>query len=98
MEKRGRGWGLRGRGSGADNIHQGLSFLTSSPGSFRWRRVWFFFHAFLKFLLLSVDLRRGGSRGRVQGVRTPPPPEMTCGFLIQLVFCKKILCGLLVLK
>ena len=32
---------------------------------------------------------RGGSRGRVQGVRTPPPPEMTCGFLIQLVFFKK---------
>ena len=32
-------------------------------------------------------LGRGGSRGRVQGVR--PPPEMTCGFLIQLVFCKK---------
>ena len=31
---------------------------------------------------------RGGSRGRVQGVRTRPP-EMTCGFLIQLVFCKK---------
>ena len=30
---------------------------------------------------------RGGSRGRVQGVR--PPPEMTCGFLIHLVFCKK---------
>ena len=32
--------------------------------------------------------RRGGSRGRVQGVCTPPP-EMTCGFLIQLVFCQK---------
>ena len=32
---------------------------------------------------------RGGSRGRVQAVRTPPPPEMTCGFLIQLVFCQK---------
>ena len=32
---------------------------------------------------------RGGSRGKVQGVRTPPP-QMTCGFLIQLVFCKKI--------
>ena len=34
---------------------------------------------------------RGGSRGRVQGVRTPPPPtpEMTCGSLIQLVFCQK---------
>ena len=33
----------------------------------------------------------GGSWGRVQGVRTPnpPPPEMTCCFLIQLVFCKK---------
>ena len=22
-------------------------------------------------------------------MRTPPPPEMTCGFLIQLVFCQK---------
>ena len=31
----------------------------------------------------------GGSRGRVQGVRIPPPPGMTCGFLIQLVFCQK---------
>ena len=43
---------------------------------------------------------RGGSRGRVQGVRNPPPhpPGMTCGFLIQLVFCPKKLCGLLVLK
>ena len=41
---------------------------------------------------------RGGSRGRVQEVRIPPPPKMTCGFLIQLVFCKKKLCGLLVLK
>ena len=30
---------------------------------------------------------RGASRGRVQGMRTPP--EMTCGFLMQLVFCKK---------
>ena len=30
---------------------------------------------------------RGGSMGRVQGLRTPP--EMTCGFPIQLVFCKK---------
>ena len=40
---------------------------------------------------------KGGSRGRVQGVRTPPP-EVTCGFLIQLVFCQKKNCGLLVLK
>ena len=44
----------------------------------------------------SFDIRlhlRGGSRGRVQGLRTPPPPsppaEMTCSFLIQLVFCQK---------
>ena len=38
---------------------------------------------------------RGRSRRRVQGVHTPPPPEMICGFLIQLVFCqkKKKLCG-----
>ena len=40
----------------------------------------------------GVDLG-GGCRG------CAPPPEMTCGFLIQLVFCKKKkLCGLLVLK
>ena len=27
--------------------------------------------------------------GGCQGCATPPPPEMTCGFLIHLVFCKK---------
>ena len=48
--------------------------------------------------LLALGKHRGGSRGRVQGMRTPPLPEMTCGFLIQLVFCKKKLCGLLVLN
>ena len=49
------------------------------------------------FLLIQWAFCNGGSRGRVQGVRTPH--EMTCGFLIQLVFCKKKkLCGLLVLK
>ena len=32
---------------------------------------------------------RGGSRGEGAGGAHPPPPEMTCGFLIQLVFCKK---------
>ena len=58
----------------------------------------FFFLTFLYFLLIfpadfnRVDKKelqtRGGSRGRVQGVRTPPL-EMTCGFLIQLVFCQK---------
>ena len=33
----------------------------------------------------------GGGGGGGPGGRTPPPPtpEMTCGFLIQLVFCKK---------
>ena len=40
----------------------------------------------VKFMKSSRS--RGGSRGRVQGVRTPPP-EMTCDFLIQLVFCEK---------
>ena len=29
----------------------------------------------------------GGCRGCAPP--SPPPPEMTCGFLIQLVFCKK---------
>ena len=38
--------------------------------------------------LMELNIFRGGSRGRVQEVRTPPP-EMTCGFLIQLVFGKK---------
>ena len=36
-----------------------------------------------------LDEYRGGSRGWVLGVRTLPPPEMTCGFLIQPVLCKK---------
>ena len=47
---------------------------------------------------INFSNRRGGSRGRVQGGE--PPPEMTCGFLIQLVFCKKKKKpgGLLVLK
>ena len=27
--------------------------------------------------------------GGCSGYAPPPPPEMTCGFLIQLVFCKK---------
>ena len=38
---------------------------------------------------LNSMIYRGGSRGRVQGVRTPTPPEMTYGFLIQLVLCEK---------
>ena len=31
----------------------------------------------------------GGLGGGWRGSATPPPPEMTCGFLIQLVFRKK---------
>ena len=27
--------------------------------------------------------------GGCRGCAPPPPPEMTCGFLTQLVFCKK---------
>ena len=42
------------------------------------------------------------AQGRIQGEGAggahPPPPEMTCGFLRQLIFCKNIyiyICGLL---
>ena len=61
---------------------------TLTKGSNYMARFWYF------------GLYRGASRGRVQAVRTPSSrPEMTCGFLIHLVFCqKKKLCGLLVLK
>ena len=41
---------------------------------------------------------RGRSRGRVQGVHTPPPPEMTCSFLIQLVFMTALLTVSLTVK
>ena len=37
-------------------------------------------------VLRSSSCYRGGSRGKV---RTPPTPEMTFGFLVHLVFCKK---------
>ena len=48
------------------------------------------FANFTRLTAVKYLICRGGSRGRVQGVRTPSPPlEMTCGFLIQLVFCKK---------
>ena len=47
----------------------------------------------IEHVMPGADLG-GGCRGCA-----PPLPEMTCGFLIQLVFCKKKkLCGLLVLK
>ena len=44
----------------------------------------------LSFEVINKRPLRGGSRGRVHGVHIPPPfAEMTCGFRIQLVFCKK---------
>ena len=51
------------------------------------------FKSFLAEQKAAMLLSRGGSRVRVQGVRTPPPPrpEMTCKK-------KKRLCALLVLK
>ena len=51
-------------------------------------RPWTVFCSVVKNALLAAHfLSRGGSRGRVQGC-AHPPPEMTLGFLIQLVFCK----------
>ena len=45
----------------------------------------------------SFDLETGADLGG--GCRgCAPSPEITCGFLTQLVFCKKKNCGLLVLK
>ena len=40
--------------------------------------------AFKQVMTTAADLG-GGCRG----CAPPPLPEMTCGFLIQLVFCKK---------
>ena len=37
----------------------------------------------------ALKIYRGGSRGGCRGCAPPPPPEMTFGFLIQLVFCEK---------
>ena len=41
---------------------------------------------------------RGGSRGRVQGVRTPPPRDDLLFSNTTGILQKKKLCGLLVLK
>ena len=37
----------------------------------------------------ALKIYRGGSRGGCRGCAPPPPPEMTFGFLIQLIFCEK---------
>ena len=41
---------------------------------------------------------QGRILGEGAGDAHPPPPKMTCGYLMQLVFCKKKVCGSLVLK
>ena len=46
---------------------------------------------FVEKISWFVRVNRIGSRGRVQGVH-PPSPEMTCHFLIKLVFCKICIC------
>ena len=38
-----------------------------------------------KQVMITGAVLGGGCRG----CAPPPPPEMTCGFLTQLVFCKK---------
>ena len=41
-------------------------------------------------MLVAVQYAGADLEGGCRGYGTPPPPpEMTCGFLIQLVFCKK---------
>jgi len=52
--------------------------------------VWAFFSVFSIFCITSFgDCNRPQHQGGGCGGCEPPPPEMTCGFLIQLVFCKK---------
>ena len=50
-------------------------------------------------LVMQKTLRRGRSRGRVQGVHTLPPPRDDLRFSNTIgILQKKKLCGLLVLK
>ena len=52
--------------------------------------IFFTFMTLNYCIVCSGEDLGGGSRGC-----ETLPPEMTCSFLIQLVFCKKALCGLL---
>ena len=62
----------------------------------------FFMHACVLWYFPKVRTHAESGADLGGGCRGCAPPlptyEMTCGFLIQLVFCKKKLCGLLVLK
>ena len=57
--------------------------LQSGIHLFQYRLLWESYFGLRKPLFAGADLG-GGCRGRA-----PPPPKITCGFLIQLVFCKK---------
>ena len=60
------------------------------------KKRFFLFHGRLFHPSLGSGADLGGG---CSGCAPPPPsPEISCGFLIQLVFCKKKLCGLLTLK
>ena len=42
------------------------------------------------YMILQVWREVGADLGGgCRGCKAPPPPKMTCGFLIQLEFCKK---------
>ena len=43
----------------------------------------------IKTSFIELENNRGGSRGGCRRCAPPPPLQMTCGFLIQPVFCKK---------
>ena len=42
----------------------------------------------MKMMMIMMIKSKADLGGGCRGC-APPPPEMTCGFLIQLVFCKK---------
>ena len=69
--------------------------LTQRKGSFHIKHFWLVenstTHArYLRVWLVVLSVSEQGQiQGEGAGGATPPPPEMTCGFLIQLVFCKK---------
>ena len=67
-------WSATGLGSPNSKLKKGILFV--------------FVDGLSSLRFVSFALLRGGSTGGCTGC-APPPPEMTCGFLIQLVFCKR---------